>query len=190
MTESAPDPARRSPRTDAAPLAFTRGEFLRGAVRAWATTSALLVAAWAVVTGGAGVVSIFVVVPASLVALVAGAPGAYALGRAMRRVPHVAAHVALFAAYGALVGGAMTLLCLQAVEGFSSPPDISPLYLVNVPVSAAGVAAAWFFTARAALRKDSGMTTESQTVEDADARAEDALDERFRVIDPRQRPRA
>ncbi|SDQ15709.1 hypothetical protein SAMN04487847_0643 [Microbacterium sp. cf332] len=188
-----PPPASRrdSPRTDAEPLAFTRTEFLAGTARAWGATTLLLVLAWAVLTGGFSlVVGTVVIVLASLPAVVIGSPGAYALGRLLRRSPRVGAHLFAFTAYGALVGVVTTAIALRAFTGDSGDGWVGSIaFLVNVPLSAIGLAGAWFITMRRALRLDAAGFGEVAPTPDADAAAEDALDERYRVIDPgRRRP--
>lgn len=189
-----PSSPSASPRTDLEPLAFTRTEFLAGAGRAWLWTTLLLIAAWAVLTGGWSlIVGTVTILLASIPALVVGAPGAYVLGRRLRRSPRVATHLVLFVVYGAVVGALTTMLVVPVAIGTSEGLSIVPLFsLVNVPLSAIGVASAWFVTMRRALRADAAARdddADSLPTADADAAAEDALDERYRVIDPRQRPR-
>jgi len=176
-----------TPRTDAEPLAFTRSEFLRGARRAWLTVTLLLVGVWILVTVGWGIVAAPVILVASLGALVVGSPGAYLLGRALRTNPHVGRHMALFAVYGGALGAAATATTVAVLGGHD--PFAVLLYVVNVPVTALGVAWAWFATARRALRADAPGKQPTAGRRDPDARDEDALDDRYRLIDPRQRPR-
>lgn len=191
--ESRPD----SPRTDAAPLAFTRTEFLRGAARAWLWTTLLLIVAWAISTGGIGVVSALFILPASVVALVIGAPGAYGLGRWLRRSPRVPVHLAVFAAYGALLSVVVTALYAVIVTtpatGLAALLESSWLLIVNTPVTAVGLAGAWYVTAKRARQADVGIAVGPARDDDPDAATEDALDQRYRIIDPdrrrRQRPR-
>ena len=200
MTGADPQPSpasrRESPRTDAEPLAFTRTEFLAGAARAWGATTLLIIVAWAVLTGGFSViVGTVMIVLASVPAVALGSPGAYALGRLLRRSPRVGAHLFAFATYGALVGAITTAVAIPALIGDSEGGWLrSTALLVNVPLSAIGLASAWFITMRRALRLDAGGFDDDPPTPDADAAAEDTLDERYRIIDPgrrrRQRPRA
>lgn len=186
--ESRPD----APRTDAEPLAFTRTEFLRGAGRAWLWTTLLLIAAWAVVSRGSSVIiGTVIILIWSVPALFVGACGAYVLGHALRRTPRIGLHLGAFAGYGALIGTATSMAAVFVLFGSSEGFGVSPLFsLVNVPLSAIGVAGAWFVTMRRALRADAaGFGDDGFTTPDVDAAVEDALDERHRVIDPRQRPR-
>ncbi|GLJ78908.1 hypothetical protein [Microbacterium imperiale] len=193
---TAPQHVPDSPRTEAEPLAFTRAEFLRGAGRAWLWTTLLLIAVWGVLSGGftLTVGSVFILM-ASVPGLVVGAPGAYAIGRLLRRSPHVASHAIVFATYGAAIGATTTLVAVPLMTGGSDLGSAGAAFsLVNAPVSAVGVAVAWFATARQALRSDR-TGGDLATDRDADAAAEDALADRYRVIDPdprrrRQRPRA
>lgn len=191
---TAPQHVPDSPRTEAEPLAFTRTEFLRGAGRAWLWTTLLLIAVWGVLSGGftLTVGSVFILL-GSVPALVVGAPGAYAIGWLLRRSPHLAWHAIVFATYGAAIGATTTLVAVPLMTGGSDLGSAGAAFsLVNAPVSAVGVAAAWFATARQALRSD---RTGGDLAADSDAAAEDALADRYRVIDPdprrrRQRPRA
>ena len=199
MTGADPQPSpasrRESPRTDAEPLAFTRTEFLAGTARAWGATTLLIIVAWAVLTGGFSVVvGTVMILLASVPAVALGSPGAYALGRLLRRSPRVGAHLIAFAAYGGLVGAITTAVAVPALTGDSGDGWVrSTALLVNVPLSAIGLASAWFITARRALRLDAEGFDAAPPAPDADA-AEDALDDRYRIIDPgprrRQRPRA
>ncbi|MFS0714706.1 hypothetical protein ABC195_12540 [Microbacterium sp. 2P01SA-2] len=186
-----------SPRTTAEPFAFTRSEFWSGAGRAWLWTAFLLIAVWAISTGGIGIVAALFILPASVVALAIGAPGAYVLGRLLRRSPHVPIHLAIFAAYGVLVSvvvtAAYSLVTMTPTTGLAAVLESSWLLIVNGPVTAIGLAGAWFVTAKRARRADAGAVSIAGRSEDPDAAAEDAFDERYRVIDPgrarRQRPR-
>lgn len=199
MTGAGPRPPRESrpdsPRTDAAPLAFTPSEFVAGAARAWAATTLLIITAWAVLTGGLSlIVGTVMIVMASVPAVVVGSPGAYLLGRFLRRIPRVGAHLMVFAGYGALVGAITTAVAVPVLIGDAGGTGVSDtVFLVNVPLSAIGVAGAWFITMRRALRRDAGGLDERAPTPDADTATEDALDQRYRIIDPdrrrRQRPR-
>ncbi|WP_323987549.1 hypothetical protein [Microbacterium plantarum] len=188
-------PRRDSPRTDAEPLAFTRAEFLAGIARAWGATTLLLIVAWAVLTGGFSlVVGTVMILVVSVPAVVIGSPGAYALGRLLRRSPRVGAHLIAFTAYGALVGFATTAVALPLLIGDSGDGWIESIaFLVNVPLSALGLAGAWFITMRRALRLDAEVFGDVVPTSNPDAATEDALDENYRIIYPdrrrRQRPR-
>lgn len=129
-----PSPRRDSPRTDAEPLAFTRTEFLAGTARVWGATTLLLIVGWAVLTGGfslvVGAVAILLV---SVPAVVIGSPGAYALGRLLRRLPRVGAHLLAFSAYGALVGVVTTTVTLPALLGDSGGGWIAATTTSSIP---------------------------------------------------------
>ncbi len=186
-----------SPRTTSEPFAFTRSEFLRGAARAWFWTAMLLIAVWAISTGGIGVVSALFILPASVFALAIGAPGAYVLGRWLRRSPHVPVHLAAFAAYGVLLSVVVTaiyaLIVTAPTTGLAALLDSSWLLIVNTPVTAVGLAGAWFVTAKHARQADAGVVVAPAHDQDPDAATGDAPDERYRIIYPdrrrRQRPR-
>lgn len=179
-----------SPRTAEEPRAFTRSEFLRGTGRAWSWTTLLLLAAWTVVTRGAVVHTVVIILFASAVALAIGIPGAYALGRRLRSSSRTGVHLAAFAAYGAVLGSIMTALFVVLVSRDPAGARLAlAMLLVNVPVTALGLAGAWLSTARQSLRADTAPDGESPRARHLDAAEEDALDDRIRVIDPRQRPR-
>ncbi|MDD7930006.1 hypothetical protein PUW81_006215 [Microbacterium sp. NM3R9] len=195
MTTATPQPLAPSgsPRTDDEPFAFTRAEFLRGAGRAWLRTTLLLIAVWATATIGVGIVATFVILPSSAVAIVVGAPGAYAIGRRLRTSSRVRLHVTAFAAYGALLAVVVTAgyILTTATADLAALSASWWMFLVNVPVTAFGLANAWFATAKRAVPAAFAPPTSPG---DADAAVEDDLDDRYRVIDPdprrRQRPRA
>lgn len=179
-----------SPRTAEEPRAFTRTEFLRGTGRAWLWTTLLLVAAWTVVTRGTVVLAVAIILPASAVALVLGIPGAYALGRRLRSSSRTGVHVAAFAGYGAVLGSIMSALFVVLVSRDPGSAWLAlAMLLINAPVTAIGLAGAWLSTARQSLRADAAPDGAAPRARDADAAEEDALDDRVRVIDPRQRPR-
>lgn len=157
-----------TPRTDAEPMAFTGGEFARGAIVAWGWAMALPFLAWTVIFFPYGFVSIMFVVPTATAATVLFAVVAWWLGHALRRVRRIATHVILFALLGAAIGVASTV-------GFNAWDDGTmwadrPLYvfIVNAACGAAAVALGWRHTARKALRL-------SRISVDPDAAHEDAL---------------
>lgn len=191
LAASSQNPRRESPRTDAEPLAFTYTEFVAGTVRAWVVTTLLLVVGWAILTGGMSLfVGTVMILIASLPAAAVGAPGAYAIGRLLRRSPRVSRHLAAFVGYGALVGTLTTLVAMPVLLNIAALASENRIFLmVNVPLSAIGVAVGWFVTMRRALRIDAGVIPRVAPSTDHDAAVEDELDERYRVIDPRQRPR-
>ncbi len=118
--------SRPSPRSEERPMAFTAGEFIRGALAAWGlfvlispfalagygTVGSLILtgrsdAEWIVPTL---LISPMILVPYSLGALVIGAPLALLLGLSLRRIRRRAVHIACFAGLGALVGAAATIV--------------------------------------------------------------------------------
>lgn len=181
--KAAPSPgnAAPSPRTTELPMAFTRWEFWRGAYAAyaaylvWLLLSPLL---WGVSAGGIG----FVVVMAmyslviggavAFVAMLAASPLAWLLGRSLRRVRPISAHLAAFAALGALVGWVALEAWAWGSSGGHAPLD-QALLPYGVPAAVA-VPLGWWFTARRALRADRGLTPARPPRHDADAEFEDA----------------
>ncbi|WP_114587840.1 hypothetical protein [Microbacterium arborescens] len=119
------------------------------------------------------------------------------LGRWLRRSPHVPVHLAAFAAYGVLLSVVVTaiyaLIVTAPTTGLAALLDSSWLLIVNTPVTAVGLAGAWFVTAKHARQADAGVVVAPAHDEDPDAATGDAPDERYRIIYPdrrrRQRPR-
>ena len=66
--------------------------------------------------------------PASLIALLIGAPGAFALGWTLRRIAEPRIHVVLFAAYGALFGTLVAWMA-AAILGFGRESTAVFLFL-------------------------------------------------------------
>ena len=152
------------PRTAELPMAFTVAEFVRGAVAAWVAFLVLATAAYAAVIQGYVVVATAFYVPWSLGAALVGSPAAYLLGRSLRRVRRIAVHIAAFAALGAAVGLAATIVFV-AVYGHGNGGTL--YYVVNLALSVIAVPLGWYWTARRALRHPRPRV-------DPDAMAEDA----------------
>lgn len=159
-----------SPRTSTEPMAFTRTEFLGGALRAWLWAVALLIAAWTAIIFPGGMIAAIYVLPASVAALVVFVAPAWGLGRALRRVARVRTHVLSFAAFGGVIGACAGLV-FRASTGYSGPffdGFLAFFLAVNTVASAAAVALGWWGAARRALRPHTPSP-------DPDAAAEDAL---------------
>lgn len=165
---------RGTPRTAERPMAFTFGEFARGAGLAWLAFQLafpLLYAVVGIVAGllapsssdpvgqslAFGIASVFYTflsqTPWTLGALVFGGILAWLLGWALQRVPAFGWHLAAFAALGALIGVVASWSAFGAMGG-----GALVVQLPAVAVSAAAVAFGWWWTARRALRADAAAT--------------------------------
>ena len=117
-----------SPRTAYEPMAFRFVEFVRGAFIASGWFLLLSLVCFAVIPPLLGsdprswVFTPFmmayvgfpmIVIPASIAGILVGSPFAYLLGRSLRRVTKMGAHVAAFAVLGLLVGSAVSALTLM-----------------------------------------------------------------------------
>ncbi|WP_394279929.1 hypothetical protein [Microbacterium sp.] len=168
-------------RTLEEPMAFTMGEFLRGALIAflgyplWGT---LLTAIVSVPADPAGVLTwlpvfllylVGVAAPWTIGTLVVGLTPAWALGRALRRVSGKGLHVAAFALLGAALG-ALTLVVALTIGGM--PPLTPELFIAHVGAGGLTVVTGWWFTARRALHP---RQRARRTQADLDAAVEDRI---------------
>lgn len=163
--------SRRSPRTPEVPMAFTAGEFWRGAGLAVIWFVVLTIPA-SVIAGigmglssegsyGAGgtagamasavgtllMMAPLISAPWAIGAFAVFTPVAYALGRGMRRVPELSHHALAFSGLGVLVS-VVTTLALSI---------LFPLGALAIPYALAAAVAVflgWWRTARTALRTD------------------------------------
>jgi len=181
---------RPSPRTVELPMAFTAWEFIRGALIAWVVfnlSAPLVILAWGLLQTairGGGVqawASMPIVVvytpmfaaPWSLGALLLiGAPMAFLLGTALRRISYRAIHLAAFGGLGLAVG-AMTMIVWQWWWQIPQPGATITYLVVPGPwdridwamvalmagVTATAVAFAWRLTSTWALRADVKQTS-------------------------------
>ena len=163
-------------------MAFTPGEFLRGALIAffayplWGTLvmGALLLPADPIdVLRSLPLVLLYltaIAMPWMIGALLIGLAPAWFLGRALRRKPRKAVHIAAFALLGAVIGAA-TLIVALAVGGL--PPIAPEVFIAQVAAGAMTVTTGWWMTARWALqpRRRAGRRTQA----DRDAAVEDRL---------------
>lgn len=165
-----------SPRTDAEPLAFTKAEFLRGVLSAWLWFLGLSGLAQAFLLGPWVLLALVVTGPWSVVGVLIGAPLAYGLGHALRRVTAVPVHITLFAALGLLVGTATTAAAIAVAWGIpdSGFGDLRPFVVANVAAAGAAVGIGWTRTAFRALRDDRGRDAGVRRI-DSDAALEDSL---------------
>jgi hypothetical protein len=152
---------RLSPRTDAAPMAFTAAEFFRGAIAAWLWFLALSMVVLLPFLSYMFWLSLWYTVPWSLGALAVGSPLAYGLGILLRRVTSVPTHLVAFTVLGAGIGAATTALALFS-QGFDSSSSPGAYFWPGALVTAAAAAAVslgWWHTARRALRRDRERNT-------------------------------
>lgn len=189
-----------SPRTADEPMAFTRSEFWRGAMRAWGAFLVLLLTLEVVAsvitdltyraqTGVAHVynlpllpvlllMSLLVGGVISGLSLLIGIPIAYRVGRALRRERRMAVHLAVYSAFGfifgALVGGASYFV---ALSGSAASVGLPALYagLIAGGLSAAAVAFGWWTITRDVLRTHRDVPRRRRPRVDPDAAYEDNL---------------
>lgn len=140
-----------SPRTAEQPMAFTRSEFLRGARAAWLWFLLFATVAYVLVLGIYGLYAPIWFVPWSFGALIAGSAPAYLLGCTLRSIGTVWVHLALFAAFGGVVGASTTWLALTVMEGALGAGVV---WAVNIAVSVVAVPLGWRSTQKRAFRRD------------------------------------
>lgn len=153
-----------SPRTVEYPRAFAGFEFTTGVFWAllWFQPMGMVITlvlglvaepewAFGFVAGGA-----FVGFPVSVAAALVGAPGAHAIGRALRRSANDRLHLAVFSAYGVTVG---TVTAFAA--GLLLGRSVYAALLLLPYALAAGVAAplGWWKASRSALAADAAAGT-------------------------------
>lgn len=189
------------PRTPDEPMAFTRDEFWRGAMRAWGSFLVLVLAievVAAVVSDlshidrtGVAYMSNVAILPIVLImslliggvisglSLLIGIPIAYRVATALRRELRVSVHLIAFAAYGfgfgALIGGASYAVAF-ASAGISVGPTLNAALIAGA-LSCVAVTFAWWTIARDAVRKVRGIPrrTSRRPKVDPDAVVEDSL---------------
>lgn len=169
-----------APRSLSTPMAFSRGEFVRGAIRAWVCFLCVDLLVWLFVYFPFGVIYAGIAAPpASGIALVVFATPAWLLGHALRRIPQPALHHASFGAFGVAVGLTSTHVFAMVLSG-STAVDASaiwPLYLVNAAAASIAVVVGWRHGARAVLRERRGLPAVERL--DPDAAQEDAITDRW-----------
>lgn len=142
------------------PMTYTWHEVWRGAWMAWALFVVLVHAAYFVIEAveppkGAfaawavfeAVVHLTAAVVVSAVVTVAMAPVARVIGRALRRVPNLAIHIAVFAALGAALGQ-LSVVLLNGAYGDTifRRPQWSPFSVILPAGVALCAALGWAFT--------------------------------------------
>ena len=167
--------SRPSPRTPQQPMAFVWREFWRGAVATWITFNALFLVVTTVVLtimlrSLQGFFSILilvawfqllVVVAVSALATIVGSAAAFVLGRLLRRVAGIRAHLGAFAGLGLVVGGLVIAIvavwpAIETEEFGTLLSHITEPYIALplLAVSAISVAYGWYWTASRALLDD------------------------------------
>lgn len=148
-----------SPRTDDRPMAFTTGEFWRGAVYAWFWFLIISTAAHTPVLFTMTPVVLWFTIPWSAGALLVGALPAYALGRGLQTNGSFKIHATAFTVFGAVIGMATTAVALFAPWSSLAGPNAA-VYWIPVAIvcaaSAIAVPLGWYQTARLALRSGRG----------------------------------
>lgn len=150
-------------RTPEQAMAFTSGEFWRGAWTAWGLFMILLLACLIVVSiaTGAGFLLVIVLMygalvggSISLLAMLAFSPLAWLIGRWLRKLAVRWVHAVVFTLFGAGVGAAMPLIC-QLVLGTPTSYPLDAWTLTLIGASATAVGGGWWCAVRRALDSDS-----------------------------------
>jgi hypothetical protein len=166
--------ADTSLRSPIEPMAFTRAEFMRGAVAAWVWFLVLHSAMFSIWIGIYVVVAWSVTLPWSLLALFLGSPLAYLLGKALRSQRLIVVHLTAFTLLGLTLGAATATAALLVGWGF--PPgqasDYTVMAVAVVACAGAAVPLGWWWTVRRARATDHSKSTKRI---DPDAAFEDAL---------------
>lgn len=199
MTE---DVSLLTPRTADEPMAFTRDEFWRGAMRAWGAFLVLLLigeivasvvsdvtyAAQSDVAHMSSVSILPIVLGMSLLiggtvsgaSLLLGIPLARRMATALRRQRRISVHVACYAVFGFVFGGVIGA-GTYALAFFSSSVAVALEAVLAVgaiagALTSVAVTGAWWTIVRRALREDQGRVRRRRRERrDLDALAEDAL---------------
>jgi len=195
--------ASQSPRTRAEPMAFTRDEFRRGAMRAWGLFLVLLLAAEVVAvmvsdliqlirTGDSHLSSLgylpivlgFTLVIGGAIsglALLIGVPIAFRIATALRREARMVVHLTGYGLYGfgfgAVIGGASYAVAFAGSAVSVLAPALFAA-LIAGGLSAVAVTLAWWTIVREGLRTDRGVLRPAgrrRIRVDPDAAAEDSL---------------
>ena len=147
---------------------FTRREFWRGAWAAWAIFMGILVIALVVVAvaqssplWGPPLASIALYliygVPIggiiACLAMLAGSPAAWGLGRLLARTDRILIHVASYAALGAVVGTAVTAIAAMLSGTFEIAVIAQPFTTMVMGACAISVAGGWLWSFRQANRE-------------------------------------
>lgn len=149
--------AKPSPRTPHKPMAFTAGEFTRGALYAWLWFLLISTLAFVPFLGLASWIALIFTGPWSVGALLLGSPLAFGLGRVLQHNPSMPLHAVIFTGFGALLGISTT--ALAAFAPWSNLHESSDagfiLFYATVSLSASiAVPLGWRQTAHRALRRD------------------------------------
>ena len=166
--------AAGSVRTAAEPMAFTNGEFLRGAVTAWLLFVAFDAVAFGTLFFPSGLMLVAVVAaPVSFLALLVFAMPAWWLGRSLRRQRRVAVHLTVFAGFGLVVALLSTAAYFLMATGTVSVESASLLlWLPNVVAGVSATLLGWRRGARAVLAVTPRASDPDGIAEDALAEAE------------------
>lgn len=165
-------------RTSALPMAFSAGEFIRGALLAWLVFMLLapimFMVAVAIIGAPASVgdflfsavfialMGAFTILPWAVGALAIGSPLAFLLGRSLRRTGRISVHLLLFTAFGLLLGLVSAAVAVPVIDAADVDTGgywegvLAVLHFVVGAVLASTIAVplGWWITARLALRAD------------------------------------
>ena len=174
-----------SPRTVQLPMAFTRWEFLRGALITYGLFLAFSAGAWIWIFVIGAIIAVMYVAPFGFASLIlVGIPLAYLTGMLLRREVRTWVHLLWHGLVGLVAGGAGILLalCIFGPNGMwevSRPhlPDFSVLAdgwiiaLVEALLTVGAAMSGWRITSRMALKADSPQVVRDSR--DADSAYED-----------------
>lgn len=181
-------------------MAFTRDELGRGAFLSWGYFIAMLLAGSLAAASWSAfwppqpatpveiaqhapflllmalVFGIIFAGPVSLFTMIAGLPFAWLLGRAMRRVEAVGAHLAVYLLLGMLFGSLAFWVSSNVIGGtLADAAGISGLPWIAAVAASIAVPLGWWRTAHLALLEDKGLrVSRARRDHDPDAAAEDA----------------
>jgi hypothetical protein len=160
-----------SVRTAAEPMAFTAGEFWRGALSAWLWFLGLSTLGFLPWLFMALHIVLLYTVPWSIAGMLIGLAPAFGLGRALRRVASVPVHIVVFTVFGAALGVGMTTIALAVMGGGYGGSAV--FWLVPIVASVAAVPLGWLRGSRDARRTAGGRVRHPSV--DPDAAYEDSL---------------
>ncbi|WP_438352930.1 hypothetical protein [Microbacterium sp. CJ88] len=131
-------------------MAFTTGEFLRGALSAWLWFLGLSTAGFGIFFLTALPIVVVYTVPISFAAAILGAAPALGLGWILRRQPSVELHAAAFTVYGFVFGVAATAVTLAVMGGVYAAGAV--FWIIPVACSTIAMPLGWARGSRAARR--------------------------------------
>lgn len=183
-------------RTAERPMAFTRAELWRGARNTWYVFMVLmnlglvLMMVFAALFFGNGIFELPILLAftlgyaivfgggISLIVMIAGAPIAGLVGKALQRESRILVHLLVYAALGLLIA-VLAVIAVALLFGATAIQYLgqNPIILIVAGSATAAVPLGWWMTTRRALREDRGIIVRRRRAPrpDLDALAEDAL---------------